>query len=360
MPKDNIKNKTIKTDFFDLEDEFDAFLARQKVKEAEANILNLKKASHLLKEDDGWYDENYYEDEFGKHRASHLWAAAKGLPVEKVVITDLFDPEEWKKEVKEADPKYYEKELKRIERADLSYPIILTPSGKICDGFHRAMKAYFAGEKTIDAVRLLEMPGTKPAKRSSLEIKKVLGLFDEWLTKNSQHKLESEELTHPIEDIEAAALKSRYDEHKVEPDIKKLKEELETNPDVDEYASIESKSGWNCFFWAAIEAILNPELKLIKGQHSEQPECDTAHFWLEDKSGKIIDPTAFQYPKGKYIKEREVSALKNLDFIMKDPLFKTLPKDKQDKILSLKDKNDTEIIEPMYDTSDTAPDFEDE
>ena len=48
--------------------------------------------------------------------------------------------------------------LKRVEKADLSYPVILDSSGYICDGWHRVAKAILQGRTTIKAKRLLVMP----------------------------------------------------------------------------------------------------------------------------------------------------------------------------------------------------------
>jgi hypothetical protein len=47
---------------------------------------------------------------------------------------------------------------KRIHEADLSYPIILTPKGRVADGIHRLVRALLEDKKTILAVRLLQMP----------------------------------------------------------------------------------------------------------------------------------------------------------------------------------------------------------
>lgn len=47
---------------------------------------------------------------------------------------------------------------KRVEKADLSYPIILDSSGYICDGWHRVAKAILQGKTTIKAKRLEVMP----------------------------------------------------------------------------------------------------------------------------------------------------------------------------------------------------------
>jgi len=48
--------------------------------------------------------------------------------------------------------------IKRIENCNFDYPIILTPTGYICDGWHRVVKAIIEGRETITAVRLLVMP----------------------------------------------------------------------------------------------------------------------------------------------------------------------------------------------------------
>lgn len=47
---------------------------------------------------------------------------------------------------------------KRVQKADLSYPVILDSTGYICDGWHRVAKAILEGRTTIKAKRLLVMP----------------------------------------------------------------------------------------------------------------------------------------------------------------------------------------------------------
>lgn len=47
---------------------------------------------------------------------------------------------------------------KRIEAADLRYPIILDDMGYVCDGWHRIAKAILLGHSTIKAKRLVVMP----------------------------------------------------------------------------------------------------------------------------------------------------------------------------------------------------------
>ena len=48
--------------------------------------------------------------------------------------------------------------IKRIEDADLNYPILLDPTGTIIDGWHRIAKAILKGDLTITARRLKVMP----------------------------------------------------------------------------------------------------------------------------------------------------------------------------------------------------------
>jgi len=45
-----------------------------------------------------------------------------------------------------------------IEATDLSYPIILSSSGRIMDGIHRVAKAYMLGHETIVAVQFDKDP----------------------------------------------------------------------------------------------------------------------------------------------------------------------------------------------------------
>jgi len=44
-------------------------------------------------------------------------------------------------------------DVRLIEAADLSYPIILSADGSVMDGMHRVAKAVLSGQATIDAVQ---------------------------------------------------------------------------------------------------------------------------------------------------------------------------------------------------------------
>ncbi len=47
---------------------------------------------------------------------------------------------------------------KRVDNADLQYPVIIDDCGYICDGWHRVAKAILLGHTTIKAKRLIVMP----------------------------------------------------------------------------------------------------------------------------------------------------------------------------------------------------------
>lgn len=46
---------------------------------------------------------------------------------------------------------------KQIHEADMSFPIILCPEGKVMDGMHRVCKAFLESHKTVSAVRFVEL-----------------------------------------------------------------------------------------------------------------------------------------------------------------------------------------------------------
>lgn len=92
-----------------------------------------------------------------------LWRAVEGLPTERVPLADLdvetlLDSHVWVEEGERLTVREILDHALRVEEADLSYPIILTPSGDIADGVHRVIKAYRLGQSDIVAVRLHEMP----------------------------------------------------------------------------------------------------------------------------------------------------------------------------------------------------------
>lgn len=89
----------------------------------------------------------------------NLWAASAGLPVEEVPIDDVaeFDRDCW---FRGRAPSVREvaRHARRINDADLSYPIILAADGTLLDGGHRLARAWLEGRTTIRAVRFVVDP----------------------------------------------------------------------------------------------------------------------------------------------------------------------------------------------------------
>lgn len=48
--------------------------------------------------------------------------------------------------------------FKRVQLANLEYPVILDDCGYIADGWHRIVKALVEGKRTIKAIRIQDMP----------------------------------------------------------------------------------------------------------------------------------------------------------------------------------------------------------
>lgn len=83
-----------------------------------------------------------------------LWALAAGLPAEPVPIDTIaeFDQDCWFGG-RGATCREVARHAERIQRADLSHPVILSADGRLMDGGHRIAKAWLAGETMINAVR---------------------------------------------------------------------------------------------------------------------------------------------------------------------------------------------------------------
>jgi hypothetical protein len=88
-----------------------------------------------------------------------LWTEAANLPVRTVEIDTIpeFDMDCWF-EGKAATCRAVAEHARRIEAANLAYPVILSASGGLMDGGHRIAKAYLLGERTVSARRFLIDP----------------------------------------------------------------------------------------------------------------------------------------------------------------------------------------------------------
>jgi len=84
-----------------------------------------------------------------------LWQLARELPVRTVRIEDVaeFDQVCWFDERSPATCRAVAEHTRRIQSADLRFPIILAADGHLMDGGHRLAKAWLAGATSIDAVR---------------------------------------------------------------------------------------------------------------------------------------------------------------------------------------------------------------
>ena len=89
-----------------------------------------------------------------------LWRAAEGLPVIRVPLSAIaeFEQDCWFGERHAPTCKAVAEHARRIQAADLSYPVILSSDGRLMDGGHRIAKAWLLGESDIAAVRFAVDP----------------------------------------------------------------------------------------------------------------------------------------------------------------------------------------------------------
>ncbi|WP_372378440.1 chromosome partitioning protein ParB [Vibrio natriegens] len=90
-----------------------------------------------------------------------IWQLAESLPIEEIPIDQINGPDEvtWFN-VNGPLPTCREIALhcKRINEADLSYPVILTSDYRVFDGMHRIAKKIMMGEQTIQVRRFRQNP----------------------------------------------------------------------------------------------------------------------------------------------------------------------------------------------------------
>lgn len=105
---------------------------------------------------DNWTMENQKFSDGGKTWfVSRLIEKAKGLPIQEMPLSGL---NTYNMFPKSATMNEFVSHVKKVNDADLSYPIILDDEGYIMDGRHRVAKAILIGEKTIKFVRFDETP----------------------------------------------------------------------------------------------------------------------------------------------------------------------------------------------------------
>src|SRR5262245_34563472 len=89
-----------------------------------------------------------------------LVALSRDLPREWIPLSAIREIDEayWSSDAGAMTCREIVEHARFIEDADLSYPIILSPDGRVMDGMHRVAKAMLLGREAIEAVRL----GTEP------------------------------------------------------------------------------------------------------------------------------------------------------------------------------------------------------
>lgn len=104
----------------------------------------------------------------GKHiwAVKDLWEAAKNIEPVEMRLEDIAEFDQILDSHCWSDGPLSVREIlghgDRVARADLNYPIILTPTGCIADGVHRLMRALSERRQTIRVVKLPWMPKPLP------------------------------------------------------------------------------------------------------------------------------------------------------------------------------------------------------
>jgi hypothetical protein len=91
---------------------------------------------------------------------ARLWQLAQALPVFDISLKELehyLDRDCWFGG-KTVTTRMVAEHYKKIEQADLSYPVILNEEGGLMDGTHRLVKAWILGQENIKAVRFERTP----------------------------------------------------------------------------------------------------------------------------------------------------------------------------------------------------------
>lgn len=88
-----------------------------------------------------------------------MWALTRELPVREVPIDDIaeFDQDCWF-HGRAPTCRQVADHARRIQAADLRFPVILAPDGSLMDGGHRISKAWLTGQSTVRAVRFVVDP----------------------------------------------------------------------------------------------------------------------------------------------------------------------------------------------------------
>lgn len=97
-------------------------------------------------------------------RRHHFWTdrlcmLARELPIHEVAIDDIVEfDQDCRFHGRAPTCRQVAEHARRIQTADLQFPIILASDGSLMDGGHRISKAWLAGRSTVRAVRFAVDP----------------------------------------------------------------------------------------------------------------------------------------------------------------------------------------------------------
>lgn len=129
------------------------------------NSVDMAKADTSVVLSNFDYAENEYSDGTNVWSALKLHKAAEGLIAFDVPLASMnLSAKPWGDNMNLNSMLHH---YKRIQEADLSYPIIYDDEGILADGWHRVCKAVMEKHQTIKAVRLTKMP--EPDRAEQLE-----------------------------------------------------------------------------------------------------------------------------------------------------------------------------------------------
>lgn len=92
------------------------------------------------------------------HRLIRLTRGIVPVPVPLSAIRELDEPYWYDAEGDEPTGRSIADHLRLILAADLAYPVILCPDGRLMDGMHRVVKALLEQHDTVLACRLAVLP----------------------------------------------------------------------------------------------------------------------------------------------------------------------------------------------------------